>query len=154
VLVPETLLKKRKSQEKARAERTAALEKKQAVRIIPLIFPFLLWCTTHHQLDNVDAVDQLTFFRVWQSLTFHAYYAIIWWPWLTIAQASKEKRSVIFKRAEKYVSEYRSAEREKIRLSRAAKADDAAYIPAEAKLIFVVRIKGYVCESHLELNHH
>lgn len=32
VLVPETLLKKRKSQEKARAERTAAQEKKKAVR--------------------------------------------------------------------------------------------------------------------------
>lgn len=31
VLVPETLLKKRKSQEKARAERTAAIEKKKAV---------------------------------------------------------------------------------------------------------------------------
>ena len=33
ILVPETLLKKRKSQEKARAERTEAAEKKKAVRI-------------------------------------------------------------------------------------------------------------------------
>lgn len=32
VLVPETLLKKRKSQEKAREERTAELQKKKAVR--------------------------------------------------------------------------------------------------------------------------
>ncbi|KAJ2969013.1 hypothetical protein NQ176_g8889 [Zarea fungicola] len=86
ILVPETLLKKRKSQEKARAERTAATEKKKA--------------------------------------------------------ANKEKRGVIFKRAEKYVQEYRAAEREKIRLHRVAKEDDSAYIPAEAKLIFVVRIKG------------
>jgi len=86
VLVPETLLKKRKSQEKARAERTAAQEKKKA--------------------------------------------------------GSKDKRQVIFKRAEKYVKEYRDAEREKIRLHRAAKADDSAYVPAEARLIFVVRIKG------------
>jgi large subunit ribosomal protein L7e len=31
ILVPETLLKKRKSQEKARAERTDAVEKKKAV---------------------------------------------------------------------------------------------------------------------------
>ncbi len=31
VMVPETLLKKRKSQEKARAERTSAIEKKKAV---------------------------------------------------------------------------------------------------------------------------
>merc|ERR1712000_475333 len=86
VLVPETLLKKHKSQEKARAERTAAQEKKKA--------------------------------------------------------GSKDKRKVIFKRAEKYVKEYRDAEREKIRLPRAAKADDSAYVPAEARLIFVVRIKG------------
>ena len=86
VLVPETLLKKRKSQEKARAERSAAIEKKK--------------------------------------------------------KSNKEKRGVIFKRAEKYVKEYRDAEREKIRLSRAAKQDGSFYIPAEAKLIFVIRIKG------------
>lgn len=86
ILVPESLLKKRKSQEKARAERSAAIEKRKA--------------------------------------------------------ANKEKRGVIFKRAEKYVKEYRDAEREKIRLARVAKKEDAAYIPAEAKLIFVVRIKG------------
>ncbi|VUC20374.1 unnamed protein product [Clonostachys rosea] len=86
ILVPETLLKKRKSQEKARAERTALIEKKKA--------------------------------------------------------ANKEKRGVIFKRAEKYVKEYRDTEREKIRLSRAAKADDSVYVAAESRLIFVVRIKG------------
>ena len=59
-----------------------------------------------------------------------------------LQQANKEKRQVIFKRAEKYVQEYRDAEREKIRLARAARADDSAYVPAEARLIFVVRIKG------------
>merc|ERR1712134_236985 len=77
IMVPETLLKKRKSQEKARAERTEA----------------------------------------------------------------QEKRQVIFQRAEKYVKEYRDAEREKIRLSRAARTDDSVHVPAEARLIFVVRIK-------------
>ncbi|PHH59132.1 hypothetical protein CDD81_3708 [Ophiocordyceps australis] len=86
VMIPETLLKKRKSQEKARAERMADLQKKKS--------------------------------------------------------ANKEKRKVIFKRAEKYVKEYRDMEREKIRLARVAKENDSAYIPAEAKLIFVVRIKG------------
>ncbi|EFQ25069.1 60S ribosomal protein L7 [Colletotrichum graminicola M1.001] len=86
VLVPETLLKKRKSQEKARAERNAATEKRKA--------------------------------------------------------ANKEKRNVIFKRAEKYIAEYRDAEREKIRLSRVARENDSAYVPAEAKLIFLIRIKG------------
>ncbi|CAI4219167.1 unnamed protein product [Parascedosporium putredinis] len=86
ILVPETLLKKRKSQEKARAERAAETEQQK--------------------------------------------------------KANKEKRAQIFKRAEKYVQEYRQAEQDKLRLARVAKDGDAAYIPAEAKLIFVIRIKG------------
>jgi len=86
ILVPETLLKKRKSQEKEREARAAELEKKK--------------------------------------------------------KAQKEKRGVIFKRAEKYVKEYRDQEREKIRLQRLAKKDGSFHIPAEDKLVFVVRIKG------------
>ncbi|MCJ1277676.1 60S ribosomal protein L7 [Puttea exsequens] len=86
ILVPETLLKKRKSQEKAREERSAEQEKTKA--------------------------------------------------------ANKEKRKVIFKRAETYVKEYRDAEREKIRLSRLAKQNGQYYVPDEPKLVFVVRIKG------------
>ena len=57
-------------------------------------------------------------------------------------QAQKEKRGVIFKRAESYVKEYRDAEREKIRLSRLAKQKGNFYVPGEPKLVFVVRIKG------------
>ncbi|KAH0383719.1 60S ribosomal protein L7, partial [Aureobasidium melanogenum] len=85
-IVPETLLKKRKSQEKEREARTADLQKKRA--------------------------------------------------------ANKEKRQVIFKRAESYIKEYRDAEREKIRLQRVAKQEGSFYVPAQAKLAFVVRIKG------------
>lgn len=59
-----------------------------------------------------------------------------------MTQASKQKREVIFKRAEKYVQEYREAEREEIRLKRAAKKDGDFYVPAQAKLAFVIRIKG------------
>ena len=54
----------------------------------------------------------------------------------------KEKRGVIFKRAESYVKEYRDAEREKIRLSRLSKQEGTYYVPAEPKLVFVIRIKG------------
>ncbi|RYO82186.1 hypothetical protein DL766_004579 [Monosporascus sp. MC13-8B] len=86
VLVPETLLKKRKSQEKARAEKAAESEKKK--------------------------------------------------------QANKEKRAVIFKRAEKYVKEYRDAEREKVRLHRLAKQEGNFHVDAEHRLLFVIRIKG------------
>lgn len=56
--------------------------------------------------------------------------------------ANKEKRTEIFQRAEKYVQEYRDAEREQVRLKRAAKADGSIYVPAQPKLVFVVRIKG------------
>jgi len=86
VLVPETLLKKRKSQEQARATRIADAEKKK--------------------------------------------------------KANKEKRAVIFKRAESYVKEYRDAEREKIRLARLSKKEGSFYVAEEPKLVFVVRIKG------------
>jgi len=86
ILVPETLLKKRKSQEKAREERALATKEKR--------------------------------------------------------DKNKKKREVIFTRAEKYVKEYRDAERERIRLQREAKKSDSFYVPAEAKLAFVVRIKG------------
>ncbi|KAL1999854.1 hypothetical protein VTN02DRAFT_3884 [Thermoascus thermophilus] len=86
VLVPETLLKKRKSQEQARAARRAELEKRK--------------------------------------------------------QANKEKRAVIFKRAESYVKEYRDAEREKIRLARLSRKEGTFYVPEEPKLAFVIRIKG------------
>lgn len=59
-----------------------------------------------------------------------------------VVQANKEKRTVIFKRAEKYVQEYREAEREKIRLARVAKQNNSFHVPAENNLIFIVRIKG------------
>ncbi|KAH0563241.1 60S ribosomal protein L7, partial [Trichoglossum hirsutum] len=58
--------------------------------------------------------------------------------------AAKEKRGVIFKRAEKYIKEYRDAEREKIRLARLSKKSGSFYVPAEPKLVFVIRIKGCV----------
>jgi large subunit ribosomal protein L7e len=59
-------------------------------------------------------------------------------------QANKKKREAIFKRAESYVKEYRDAEREKIRLARVARQQGNFYVPDEPKLVFVVRIKGYV----------
>jgi len=85
-MVPETLLKKRKNQEKAREKRLEDVEKRK--------------------------------------------------------KANKEKRGVIFKRAESYVKEYRDAEREKIRLARVARQAGNFYVEEQPKLAFVVRIKG------------
>merc|ERR1712114_4205 len=54
----------------------------------------------------------------------------------------KIKKKVIFKRAEKYVKEYKSIERNEIRMERQAKASGNYYVPAEPKLAFVIRIRG------------
>jgi len=58
------------------------------------------------------------------------------------AKLRKTKRKEIFKRAEKYVKEYRTAERDVIRLKRQARKAGNFYVPAENKLAFVVRIRG------------
>ncbi|KAJ8321628.1 hypothetical protein KUTeg_000099 [Tegillarca granosa] len=55
---------------------------------------------------------------------------------------SADKKKVIFKRAEKYIKEYRAKERDEIRLRRQARKTNNFYIPEEAKLAFVMRIRG------------
>lgn len=61
---------------------------------------------------------------------------------LLTVKANKEKRQVIFKRAEQYVKEYRDQERDEVRMRREAKAAGSYYVPAEPKLALVIRIKG------------
>ncbi|KAL2635036.1 hypothetical protein R1flu_006515 [Riccia fluitans] len=55
---------------------------------------------------------------------------------------SKENRKIIFKRADQYVKEYRQQENDLIRLKREAKLKGGFYVEAEAKLMFVIRIRG------------
>jgi len=57
-------------------------------------------------------------------------------------EANKLKRETIFKRAEKYNQEYLKAQRDIIDAKRAAKRDNSLFVPAESRLVFVVRIKG------------
>jgi len=52
------------------------------------------------------------------------------------------KKRVVFKRAEKYVLEYRRKEKDEIRLRRLAKKNGNFYVPAEPKVAFVIRIRG------------
>jgi len=54
----------------------------------------------------------------------------------------RQRRVEIFKRAEKYVKEYHSKEREEIRLKRLARKSGNYYVPDEPKLAFVIRIRG------------
>merc|ERR1712010_84497 len=56
--------------------------------------------------------------------------------------ARRAKRVDIFKRAEKYVKEYRDKERDELRLKREAKKNNGYYVEAEPKLAFVMRIRG------------
>jgi hypothetical protein len=63
-------------------------------------------------------------------------------PAPTHHQARKDARKVIFKRADQYVKEYLSNEKEEIRLKREARKTGDFYVPAQPKVYFVVRIKG------------
>jgi len=54
----------------------------------------------------------------------------------------QEKRRVVFKRAERYIKEYRAQERELIRYRRQAKAKGNFFVEPEAKLALVIRIRG------------
>merc|ERR1711988_1112339 len=56
--------------------------------------------------------------------------------------ARKEKRIQAYKNAEKYTKEYRALAKQRIRMHRQAKAAGNHFVDAEAKLIFVVRIRG------------
>ncbi|KAF7862982.1 uncharacterized protein EAF02_010531 [Botrytis sinoallii] len=120
VLIPETLLKKRKSQAKEREARAAETEKVKKVYYHPTPIPHGILYVDVVQLNHLSGLTKVQHMQ---------------WP-------NKEKRGVIFKRAEKYVKEYRDEEREKIRLARVAKQSGSFYIPAEPKLVFVIRIKG------------
>jgi len=54
----------------------------------------------------------------------------------------RQTRKVIFKRAEQYVKEYRHTERSLVRFRRQAKKAGNFYVEPEAKLAFVIRIRG------------
>lgn len=59
-------------------------------------------------------------------------------------QTRKVTRKLIYKRAEKYHKEYREMYRREIRMGRTARKVGNFYVPAEPKLAFVIRIRGYV----------
>jgi len=60
----------------------------------------------------------------------------------TLKKKAKASRRTIFKKAEQYVKEYRTKERDLIRFKRQAKAAGNLYVEPEAKLVFVTRIRG------------
>lgn len=62
----------------------------------------------------------------------------------SILQKKKQqaKRHLVFKRAEKYVREYKKQEQDQVRLKRIARHAGNFYVPSEPSLAFVVRIRG------------
>merc|ERR1712233_287963 len=59
-----------------------------------------------------------------------------------LRKARKQKRQVIFKRAEQYVKEYKATEREQIRLRRLAKSQGDFFVPTQPRVAFVIRLRG------------
>jgi large subunit ribosomal protein L7e len=53
-----------------------------------------------------------------------------------------ENRKLIFKRAKQYAEEYANKDREVITLKREAKLKGGFYVEPEAKLLFIIRIRG------------
>jgi large subunit ribosomal protein L7e len=66
----------------------------------------------------------------------------------TAAQAAKQdratKRKEMFVRAQKYDAEYKAADAEGVQLRREARKAGNFYVPAEAKLAVVMRIRGII----------
>lgn len=57
-------------------------------------------------------------------------------------KAHRESKKEIFKRAESYATEYKQKERDMIEAKRTARKEGKFFVPAEAKVAFVVRIRG------------
>lgn len=57
-------------------------------------------------------------------------------------QITKEKRKLIFRRAEQYIKEFRDKESDLVRMKRRTKQKGQLHIKPEAKLLFVIRIGG------------
>lgn len=62
----------------------------------------------------------------------------------TLNEKRQQKRKEIFKRAEKYVQEYRDLEKSLVRSRRAAKESGSFFLEPEAKIAIVIRIRGII----------
>ncbi|KAI8073511.1 ribosomal protein L30, ferredoxin-like fold domain-containing protein [Gilbertella persicaria] len=61
---------------------------------------------------------------------------------ITTSKKNKETRKIIFKKADAYIQEYRQREYDECRLRRQAKSQGNFFVPAQPKLVFVIRIQG------------
>jgi len=61
---------------------------------------------------------------------------------LVAKKKSRDKRRIIFRRAESYVKKYRQQQNDKLRLARQARKHGNYYVEEQAKFAFVIRIRG------------
>eukprot|EP00056_Hartaetosiga_gracilis_P019258 m.13566 g.13566 ORF g.13566 m.13566 type:complete len:239 (+) comp7539_c0_seq1:38-754(+) len=61
---------------------------------------------------------------------------------LATKKINREKRRTMVSNARKYEKEYNELERQQIRFARIAKKNGTFYVPAEPKLLLVIRIRG------------
>uniref|UniRef100_A0A2P2JX86 60S ribosomal protein L7-4 n=1 Tax=Rhizophora mucronata TaxID=61149 RepID=A0A2P2JX86_RHIMU len=59
-----------------------------------------------------------------------------------LKKKNAENRQLIYKRAKEYAKEYEEQAKELIRLKREAKLKGGFYVNPEAKLLFIIRIRG------------
>lgn len=110
--VPETILKRRKRQAAARAERAKAVVAAKKVSAV-----------------NMNNFDFIYLLKIPQRtvLSFPIYIQCQRCRWLSrnaLFQTAHAKRKEVFQRAEKYVKQYREKERDELRLKREAKKNN------------------------------
>ncbi len=64
----------------------------------------------------------------------------------------QQTKQDIFKRAEKYVREYKKQEQDLVRLRRVARRTKNFYVPAQPRLAFVIRTRGFVVNLFFTFN--
>ena len=129
--VPETLLKRRRRNDEVRKARAFARAATKKVSK-----------ETHKRGLCSCRLHMYKVYSSYQRLPLALLYAYVPFTYSVRLQLRKEQRKVIFKRAEKYVQEYRKKELDEIRLKREARKKGNFYVPDQAKVVFVVRIRG------------
>ena len=117
-----------------RQKEAAGFFTQETIKSLVLILSY-----SHHHLTSQPAVPETALKKRKRDEAWAAKKAAA----AAEAKAHAEKNSKeIFKRAEKYVKEYRDQEADLVRLKRDASAKGGFYVEPEAKLMFVMRLRG------------
>ena len=169
--VPESVLKKRKQAQeaKAKADENSLRRRKVGGRMIALD---VIWCSISYQMLRRyqpecfidDARSQLSDYQdcivacfAVTKTQWHLALQLMQFLKLILFRSCWQARLVvrqrIFKRAEQYAKEYKSAEREVIKNKRDARREGNFFVPAEPKVALVIRIRGYVENLNSKINY-